>query len=158
MVIIYTVKKKGENDRSLRTYGNLLVQPVPCALVLDGDERAVGTSFDRDAHSSALFGDGLNVGELDVPFGDKLVGPHEHDPIVRQHDDHVTAGKLKMCNVVLVEELAIIRGFEPELTKSFPLRVWSHDTIHSDEACQSNTIQAVLIKNGRSVPDTLSQI
>ena len=69
---------------SALTNSDLPIQPVPRALILNGNERPIGTTFESNAHTSAFFGDGLDVRETDIPLRLELLGAHEHDTCVRQ--------------------------------------------------------------------------
>lgn len=72
-----------QTNRSRRlTNSNLTIQPVPRALILYRDKRTISTALERNAHTSALFGDGLDICQPDIPFDAKLFGAHKHDPII----------------------------------------------------------------------------
>jgi hypothetical protein len=39
-----------------------------------------------------------------------------------------------MGDVILAEVLSVVGCLEPKLAEGFPLRVWSNNTIHTNEA------------------------
>src|SRR6185295_1266118 len=99
------------------------------ALVHNRDERAISPALERNTHPRPLLANGLDVLERDIPFGLQLLGPDEHDAVVREHDEHVLALQLEVRNVVLVEVLAVVEGLEPELAERLALRVRPHDAV-----------------------------
>lgn len=141
----------------LLTNSNLLIQPIPRTLVLHGDERPVGAALKGDTHARALLGDGLDVRELDVPLCAELLGAHEHDPVVRQHNQHVAAGELQVRDVVFVEIFPVVGGLEPELAQGLALRVRPHDAVHADEAGETDALQTLWVEDRSGVPDTFSK-
>lgn len=140
------------------TNSNLLVYPVPRALILNWDERPIGSALERDAHAGPLLGDGLDVRQPDIPLRAESLGAHEHDAVVREHDQHIAARELQVRDVVFVEVLAVVGRLEPELTECFSLRVRAYYSVCSDETSKTHAIQAFGIEHSRGVPYTLSKI
>ena len=63
-----------------------------------------------------------------------------------------------MRYVIFVEVFAIVNGFEPELTKSFPLSIRSDDTIKPDETCQAYAVQSFGVEDGSCVANSLCHV
>ena len=137
---------------------NLPVQPVPAALLADGNVGAIGASLERDAHARPLLTDGHDVRQPNDPFGSKLFAPNEHDVIVRQHDQQLLTTKFQVRNVVFVEVFAVVERLEPELAQCFALSVGPHDAVEADEAGKPYAVKALCIKDGGGVANTFSKI
>ena len=122
------------------------------------NKRTIGTTFERDTHTSPLLRDRLDVRQSDIPFASQSLGAHEHDPVIGQHDQYISTRKLQMRNVVLVEIFAIIGRLEPELTQGFALGIGPYNALCSDETGQTDTIQTFSIEYSCRVSNTLSKI
>ena len=122
------------------TNGNLAVQPIPRTFILHRDKWAISTPLECNTHASALFRYCLDVGQAYIPLSLELLGAHKHYTVVCQHDQHVSAGKFQMRNIILAEVLAVVRCFEPELTQCLSLRIWSHNAVCCNEARETNTV------------------
>lgn len=63
-----------------------------------------------------------------------------------------------MCNVVLVEVLAVFAGLEPELAERFTLGVGADDAVKSNKASQPDTIETFGVEDGSGVADTFGHV
>ena len=63
-----------------------------------------------------------------------------------------------MGDVVLVEELAVLTGLEPELAEGFALRVGADDAVEADEAGQAHAVEALGVEDGGGVADAFGHV
>ncbi len=149
--IILIIKRIDRNS-------NLLIQPIPAALLAHGDKRAIRTSLQRDTHSRPLLADGLDIIQFDIPLARELLRLDKHDAIVGEHDEQVFALELQVGNVVFVEVFAVVEGLEPELAERLALGVGTHDAVHADEPGESDAVEAFLVEYGGGVADALGHV
>ena len=143
---------------SINSNPNLLIQPIPRALLAHRNEWSVRSSFQRNIHAGPFLANRLYVIQLDVPFTLQLLGLNEHDAVISEHDHKVFALEFQMRNVIFMEVFAVVESLEPKLAKSFALGIRADDTIHTDKAGQSHAVEALLIEDCRGVANTFSHV
>ena len=121
-------------------HANLPIQPIPTTLLRHRNKRPIGPALQRDRHARALFTDGLDVVELDVPLALEPLRLDEHNAVVGQHDEHVLARQFQVRDVVLGKVFAVVEGLKPELAEGFALRVRTDDAVHADEAGETDSV------------------
>ena len=143
---------------SIDSHSDLFVKPIATPFIRDRDEWPIDAPLQRQTHARALFRDGLDLLQLDGRIGPQSLHLDEKDTIVREHHQGVLAGQLQMSNVILVEIFAVVECLQPELAESFTLAVWADDAVYTDEAGETDTVEAILVEDGRGVAYTFRDV